>query len=54
MNKIGKIWGFTSEIFNKNNVEIHRIVINKNIRCSKHEHEHKYNVYETYYVELSN
>jgi mannose-6-phosphate isomerase-like protein (cupin superfamily) len=45
MNKIGKIWGFTSEIFNKNNVEIHRIVINKDTRCSKHKHEHKYNIF---------
>jgi quercetin dioxygenase-like cupin family protein len=48
MNKQGKIWGFTQEIFSKNNVSIHRIKINKNSCCSKHYHEHKFNVF---YVE---
>jgi quercetin dioxygenase-like cupin family protein len=48
MNKQGKIWGLTQEIFNKNNVSINRIVINKDSECSKHYHENKYNIF---YVE---
>lgn len=49
MNNIqGKIWGKTQGIFNKNNVEIHRIETNKGGFCSKHKHEHKYNMF---YVE---
>lgn len=45
MNIAGKIWGNTSEIFNKNNVEIHRINIVKGGTCSKHLHKHKYNLF---------
>ena len=45
MNKQGKIWGETSPIFNKNNVEIHRIEIKKGGYCSKHKHEHKFNAF---------
>jgi len=45
MNKQGKIWGFTSEIFNKNNVEINRIEGISGTFCSKHKHEHKYNMF---------
>jgi len=45
MDKQGKIWGFTSEIFHKNNVEVHRIEGNSNSHCSKHMHEHKYNMF---------
>jgi len=45
MNKQGKVWGFTSELFNKNNVEIHRIEGNEKYRCSKHKHNHKYNMF---------
>jgi quercetin dioxygenase-like cupin family protein len=41
----GKIWGHTQDIFNKNNVEIHRIEINKGGYCSKHKHMHKYNAF---------
>ena len=41
----GKIWGNTSTIFSKNNVEISRIVINKGGYCSKHRHDHKYNMF---------
>jgi mannose-6-phosphate isomerase-like protein (cupin superfamily) len=41
----GKIWGNTSCIFNKNNVEIHRIEVNKGGYCSRHLHEHKYNLF---------
>lgn len=48
MNKQGKIWGSTSEIFTKNNVSIHRIEINRGSCCSKHYHDHKYNIF---YVE---
>jgi quercetin dioxygenase-like cupin family protein len=48
MNKQGKVWGFTQEIFNKNNVGIHRISINKGSSCSKHYHDFKYNIF---YVE---
>lgn len=43
--KQGKIWGFTQEIFNKNNVSINRIFIKKNSFCSKHYHEHKTNIF---------
>lgn len=48
MNKIGKVWGLTSSIFNKNNVEIHRLEIQKGGYSSKHKHAHKYNLF---YVE---
>lgn len=48
MNKQGKIWGSTSELFTKNNVSIHRIEINKDSCCSKHYHDHKHNLF---YVE---
>lgn len=48
MHKSGKIWGMTQELFTKNNVSIHRIVIQQNTRCSKHKHDHKHNLF---YVE---
>ncbi len=41
----GKIWGNTLEIFNKNNVEVHRIFIEKGGYCSEHEHRHKFNAF---------
>ena len=41
----GKIWGHTSPLFNKNNVEIHRIECNAGTFCSKHKHDHKYNMF---------
>ena len=41
----GKIWGHTSPLFNKNNVEIHRIECKKGGYCSKHKHDHKYNMF---------
>ena len=41
----GKIWGTTYPLFNKNNVEIHRLEINKGAYCSKHHHEHKFNMF---------
>lgn len=43
MNKQGKVWGETSDIFNKNNVEIHVIHIKKGGYCSKHLHKYKFN-----------
>lgn len=45
MNIQGKVWGETACIFAKCNVEIHRITGNKGMRCSKHKHEHKYNMF---------
>jgi len=45
MNKQGKVWGFTQEIFNKHNVSINRISINKNGTCSRHYHNFKYNIF---------
>jgi mannose-6-phosphate isomerase-like protein (cupin superfamily) len=39
----GKIWGSTSPLFCKNNVEIHRIEGNKGGFCSWHKHGAKYN-----------
>jgi len=48
MNKQGKIWGETCEIFTKNNVSVHRIKINKDACCSKHHHCYKHNMF---YVE---
>ena len=48
LHKQGKVWGSTQPLFNKNNVEIHRIKTNKGGYCSKHKHEHKYNCF---YVE---
>lgn len=41
----GKVWGETSALFNKNNVEIHRIEANAGGYCSKHKHEHKANAF---------
>jgi quercetin dioxygenase-like cupin family protein len=46
MNTIqGKVWGSTQSLFNKNNVEFHRIETKKNGYCSKHKHEFKYNAF---------
>ena len=39
----GKIWGSTSLLFCKNNVEIHRIQGNKGGYCSWHRHQSKFN-----------
>ncbi len=41
----GKVWGQTSSIFNQNNVEVHRLQINKGGICSKHCHLHKHNMF---------
>lgn len=45
LSKQGKIWGYTQEIFNKNNVSINRIYIKKNSKCSKHLHNYKTNIF---------
>lgn len=45
LSKQGKVWGFTQEIFNKNNVSISRIFIKKNSYCSKHYHQYKTNIF---------
>lgn len=44
-NKQGKVWGFTQEIFNRNNVSLNRISIKKGGYCSKHYHEYKSNIF---------
>ena len=41
----GKIWGLTSLLFCKNNVEVHRIECIKGGCSSKHKHEHKFNMF---------
>ena len=41
----GKVWGKTSPLFNKNNVEIHRLEAVKGGRCSIHSHAHKFNCF---------
>jgi len=49
LNKQGKVWGTTQQLFGKNNVSIHRIDVNAGGFCSKHKHEHKWNYF---YVEV--
>ena len=39
----GKVWGHTTPLFNKNNVELHIAEIKKGGFCSKHMHRFKYN-----------
>lgn len=46
--KQNKIWGVTSLVWTGNNTEVHRIESIKGGYCSKHKHEHKYNLF---YVE---
>ena len=45
MNVQGKVWGTTSSLFNKNNVEINRITCVKDGYCSRHKHTSKYNMF---------
>ena len=47
-NTQGKFWGKTTSLFNKNNVEIHRIVGEKGGYSSEHKHTAKFNMF---YVE---
>ena len=44
----GKVWGHTSALFNKNNVEIHRLYAEPGSFCSEHRHASKWNAF---YVE---
>ena len=46
MLKSGKFWGETSPLFNKNNVEIHRLVGEIGGYSSKHRHHAKYNMFQ--------
>lgn len=41
----GKVWGTTSQLFNKNNVEIHRITGIKGGYSSRHTHTSKFNLF---------
>jgi mannose-6-phosphate isomerase-like protein (cupin superfamily) len=41
----GKVWGNTSTVFKKNNVEVHHINIKKGGFCSKHLHSAKFNYF---------
>ena len=43
MDKSGKYWGITRQIFYQNNVEVHYMEINPNGYCSEHKHKHKFN-----------
>ena len=43
--KRGKVWGNTSCLFAKNNVELHRIEAKKGGFCSKHCHRSKFNMF---------
>ena len=43
--KFAKIWGKTQELFNKNNVSVHRLEIKRDTFCSLHKHEHKHNIF---------
>jgi len=45
MIKSGKFWGETSPIFNKNNVEIHRLTGKQGGYSSVHKHHAKYNMF---------
>ena len=45
MQVYGKVWGTTSPIFCRNNVEIHRITGIKDRYCSKHYHVKKFNLF---------
>jgi len=46
--KSGKAWGETRALFQRNNVELHRIEVRGGGYCSKHRHAHKWNAF---YVE---
>ena len=45
MNKQGKFWGNTISLFNKNNVEVHRIEGRKSGYSSEHRHIAKFNMF---------
>lgn len=41
----GKVWGSTENIFQKNNISIHRIEVKKGGYCSIHRHKYKNNAF---------
>ena len=41
----GKIWGTTTPLIVTPFIEIHRIVVKPNSRCSIHKHRHKNNLF---------
>lgn len=43
-----KVWGSTELLWEGNNVELHKIIINRGGYCSKHVHQFKHNLF---YVE---
>lgn len=45
MDKNGKIWGYTSKLFSKNNVEVHRIVVEHGGTSSLHRHTAKWSMF---------
>ena len=52
MIKQGKVWGDTSPLFNKSNVEVHLIHAKKGGFCSKHFHKTKFNQFTVIYGSL--
>lgn len=48
MKQTPKIWGSTVKLFDRNNVEVHRIEAKDGGYCSKHWHKYKFNLF---YVE---
>jgi len=42
-NKAGKIWGMTELVHANGVLEFHRLEYKKNVACSKHKHEFKWN-----------
>lgn len=44
----GKVWGVTELLLRSPMIEVHRITVEPNRRCSKHHHERKHNAF---YVE---
>jgi tellurite resistance-related uncharacterized protein len=48
----GKVWGETSPLFNKNNVEVHLLKAKKGGYCSKHYHQFKFNKFLVIYGKL--
>ena len=45
MNWKGKVWGRTAQLFKKNDVAINIIHGKRGFGCSKHKHNHKYNMF---------
>ena len=43
--KENKVWGETYNVWTGNNTEVHKLSAIKGGYCSKHKHEHKYNLF---------